>query len=75
MRIRLRGEAETAGATEGCSLAPRCHHAADECFVRPQRLEQIAPTRFIACHRASEGQITLPSQLEPRLVAQTGEDR
>jgi len=75
MRIRLRGEVDTAGAADGCSLAPRCHRAVEECFVRPQRLEQIAPARFVACHRVSERQITLPSRLEPDVVAQAGGER
>jgi len=75
MRIRLHGELESAGAGNGCSLAPRCHRAVDECFVRPQRLEQIAPARFVACHRVSERQITLPSRVEPDVVARAGGER
>ena len=59
-RIRLRNVSRLPGAV-GCPLAPRCHRAADECAVRPQHLVAIAPAHRIACHRVSEGQITLPT--------------
>jgi len=74
-RIRLHGELETAGTVVGCTLAPRCHRAAVECFTRPQRMEQISPSRATACHRVSEGQIVLPSRAGLPRLAQTGEDR
>jgi peptide/nickel transport system ATP-binding protein len=61
-RIRLHSEVDAAAAAEGCALARRCHRAVDECFTRPQRLEQIALSRLIACHRVSEGQIVLPTR-------------
>jgi oligopeptide/dipeptide ABC transporter ATP-binding protein len=72
-RIRLHSEIDAAVAASGCPLAPRCHRAADECFTRPQRLEQLAPGRLVACHRVSEGQITLPSRTPS--LARTGEER
>jgi oligopeptide/dipeptide ABC transporter ATP-binding protein len=74
-RIRLHGQLETAGTAGGCALAPRCHRAAPECFTRPQRLEPITPSRSIACHRVSEGEIVLPSRTGSPRLAQTGEDR
>src|SRR5581483_4280059 len=75
MRIRLRGDVETGGAVPGCPLAPRCHRGIDECFVRPQRLEPIAPGRLVACHRVTEGQITLPSRLDTQeQLARTAEE-
>lgn len=74
-RIRLRGEVESSFATTGCPLAPRCPHAVDECTTRPQRLQQIAPSHSIACHRVSEGQIVLSTNAPETLTAQTGEDR
>jgi oligopeptide/dipeptide ABC transporter ATP-binding protein len=73
-RIRLRSEIGAAAAPGGCALAPRCHQAADECFTHPQQLEQIAPFRHIACHRVSEGQITLPTHA-PSTLARTREER
>ena len=73
MRIRLHTELEPVDVADGCVLAPRCHHAADECFTRPQQLEQIVRDRLVACHRVSEGQITLPTRLDQSLLAQTGE--
>jgi oligopeptide/dipeptide ABC transporter ATP-binding protein len=71
-RIRLHSEIEAAHTASGCPLAPRCHRAADECFTRPQRLEQVAPGRLVACHRVSEGQITLPTRTPS--LARTGEE-
>jgi len=75
MRIRLRGDVESAGAASGCPLAPRCHRAIDECFVRPQQLQPITPRRLVACHRVTEGQITLPSRLDTESLARTGKER
>src|SRR5581483_196336 len=69
MRIRLHSDVESAGAAPGCALAPRCHRATDECFVRPQRLEPIAPARLVACHRVSAGEVTLPSWLDTEPLA------
>jgi peptide/nickel transport system ATP-binding protein len=73
-RIRLRPAAESLDAVEGCRLAPRCHHATDECFTRPQRLEPIAAQRLVACHRVTEGQITLPTapERDVHVLDQTG---
>ena len=74
MRIRLRAAMDSGEAVEGCRLAPRCHRAADECFVHPQRLAPVAPQRFVACHRVTEGQITLPTapEGEPNVLDHTG---
>ncbi len=74
-RIRLHGQIDTSQIVEGCALAPRCHHAISECFTRPQKLEQIAPTHSVACHRVSEGQIVLPTQATSPVTAQQGGDR
>jgi oligopeptide/dipeptide ABC transporter ATP-binding protein len=74
-RIRLRGQIDTAMGVDGCALAPRCHHAVAECFTRPQRLEPITPTRSVACHRVSEGQIALPTHAASTGSVQQGEDR
>jgi oligopeptide/dipeptide ABC transporter ATP-binding protein len=71
-RIRLRSEIELAGAAAGCALAPRCHLAIAECFERPQRLEPIGPGRRVACHRVSEGQVTLPTERAPLLAVRSG---
>jgi oligopeptide/dipeptide ABC transporter ATP-binding protein len=73
-RIRLRAATEPGDAVEGCRLAPRCHHAADECFTRPQRLEPLAPRRLVACHRVTERQITLPTapERDAHVLDQTG---
>jgi len=60
-RIRLRSELETSDADGGCPLAPRCHLAVGECARRPQRLVEIAPGRRVACHRVSEGEVSLPT--------------
>jgi oligopeptide/dipeptide ABC transporter ATP-binding protein len=74
-RIRLRGQIDTARLVDGCALAPRCHHAIAECFKRPQRLESITPTRSVACHRVSDGQIVLPTHATSLEPVQHGEDR
>jgi len=59
-RIRLRGDAQdVSGPSDICPLAPRCHMAVEACFQRHQELVQIEETRWVACHRVSEGEIDL----------------
>ena len=40
-----------ATASDGCIYAPRCPFAASECHQRRPELREIAPVRFVACHR------------------------
>jgi oligopeptide/dipeptide ABC transporter ATP-binding protein len=71
-RIRLRDAIEAPPPGVGCVLAPRCPYAIAECSSRPQRLEQIAPGRAIACHRVSEGQIVLAPPTHMTHIQQAG---
>ena len=35
----------------GCLFHPRCPHASADCATREQRLEEVEPERWVACHR------------------------
>jgi oligopeptide transport system ATP-binding protein len=49
------GSPPSAGQTlPGCSFAPRCRFAVDECRVTRPLAEPVAPGRTAACHRAQE---------------------
>ena len=49
---KLRGLLRRDELPDGCGFAPRCPHAAAECFTEPQRLDEIEPSHHVACHRA-----------------------
>lgn len=54
-RTLLAGEiANPAHPPAGCYFHPRCPYAVDECKQTEPELEEIAPGRFIKCHRAAE---------------------
>jgi peptide/nickel transport system ATP-binding protein len=54
-RIVLQGEvANPAAPPSGCYFHPRCPYAIDVCRMQPPPWQQIAPGRFVACHRAGE---------------------
>jgi peptide/nickel transport system ATP-binding protein len=57
-RIVLQGEvANPASPPSGCYFHPRCPHAIDVCRAQAPSWQQIAPARFVACHRAQELQL------------------
>ena len=57
-RIILQGEvANPAAPPPGCYFHPRCPHAIDRCRTEAPAWEEIAPARFVACHRAAELQL------------------
>ncbi|HKZ08126.1 MAG TPA: dipeptide ABC transporter ATP-binding protein [Methylomirabilota bacterium] len=54
-RIILQGEvANPAAPPPGCYFHPRCPHAIDVCRTQAPAWQEIAPARFVACHRAAE---------------------
>ncbi len=54
-RIILQGEvANPAAPPPGCYFHPRCPHAVDVCRTQTPSWQEIAPARFVACHRAAE---------------------
>ena len=54
-RTLLAGEiANPAHPPTGCYFHPRCPYAVEECKQTEPELEEIAPGRFIKCHRAAE---------------------
>jgi peptide/nickel transport system ATP-binding protein len=54
-RIILQGEvANPAAPPPGCYFHPRCPHAVDVCRTQAPVWQEIAPARFVACHRAAE---------------------
>lgn len=56
--IRLKGDIrDSSGARDRCSLANRCHRAAEACHHTPQHLVEIEAGRWVACHRVSQGEL------------------
>ncbi|HXJ80015.1 MAG TPA: oligopeptide/dipeptide ABC transporter ATP-binding protein [Candidatus Methylomirabilis sp.] len=54
-RIVLEGEvANPAAPPSGCYFHPRCPHAVDVCRTETPAWREVAPARFVACHRADE---------------------
>jgi oligopeptide/dipeptide ABC transporter ATP-binding protein len=54
-RIILQGElANPASPPSGCYFHPRCPHAIEVCRMQAPAWQEIAPARFVACHRAQE---------------------
>ncbi len=54
-RVILQGEvANPAAPPPGCYFHPRCPHAVDVCRTETPAWQEIAPARFVACHRAAE---------------------
>lgn len=54
-RVVLQGEvADPANPPPGCYFNPRCRYAVDTCRTVTPRLEEITPSHFVSCHRASE---------------------
>jgi peptide/nickel transport system ATP-binding protein len=54
-RIVLQGEvANPAAPPSGCYFHPRCPYAIDVCRTQAPPWQEIAPSRFVACHRAHE---------------------
>ena len=57
-RIVLQGEvANPAAPPSGCYFHPRCPYAIDVCRDQAPTWQEIAPARFVACHRAQELQL------------------
>ena len=57
-RIVLQGEvANPAAPPSGCYFHPRCPYAIDVCRAQAPAWQEIAPARFVACHRAHELQL------------------
>ena len=57
-RIVLQGEvANPAAPPSGCYFHPRCPYAIDVCRAQAPAWQEIAPARFVACHRAEELQL------------------
>ena len=57
-RIVLQGEvANPAAPPSGCYFHPRCPYAIDVCRAQAPAWQEIAPARFVACHRAQELQL------------------
>jgi peptide/nickel transport system ATP-binding protein len=57
-RIILQGEvANPASPPSGCYFHPRCPHAIEVCRTEAPAWQEIAPARFVACHRAHELQL------------------
>jgi peptide/nickel transport system ATP-binding protein len=51
----LQGEVPSpANPPSGCYFHPRCPYAVEICANMPPPLEEIAPGRFVSCHRARE---------------------
>ncbi len=38
----------------GCHFHPRCPHAVEHCRTHAPEMEEVAPSRFVSCHRAGE---------------------
>jgi len=54
----LQGEvANPASPPSGCYFHPRCPYAIDVCRAQAPAWQEIAPARFVACHRAQELQL------------------
>ena len=54
-RIIPEGEvANPANPPSGCYFHPRCPYAEDICKQETPQLEEIAPGRYVSCHRARE---------------------
>jgi peptide/nickel transport system ATP-binding protein len=54
-RIVLEGEvANPAAPPGGCYFHPRCPHAMEVCRTETPVWREVAPARFVACHRAEE---------------------
>jgi oligopeptide/dipeptide ABC transporter ATP-binding protein len=61
----LQGEVPSpANPPSGCYFHPRCPYAVEICASTPPVLEEIAPGRFVSCHRARE--LALPGIGGPR---------
>ena len=57
-RIVLQGEvANPAAPPSGCYFHPRCPYAIDVCRAQAPAWQEIAPARFVACHRSQELQL------------------
>ena len=57
-RLVLQGEvANPASPPSGCYFHPRCPYAIDVCRAQAPAWQEIAPARFVACHRAQELQL------------------
>jgi peptide/nickel transport system ATP-binding protein len=57
-RIVLEGEvANPAAPPAGCYFHPRCPHAIGVCRTETPAWQEVAPARFVACHRARELQL------------------
>jgi oligopeptide/dipeptide ABC transporter ATP-binding protein len=54
-QVLLTGEvASPANPPSGCYFHPRCPFATDRCRSEAPQLEEIAPGRYVSCHRARE---------------------
>ncbi len=56
-----------ANPPSGCYFHPRCPYATEQCAQETPLLEEIAPDRFVRCHRAHE--LDLPGVARPEEVA------
>jgi peptide/nickel transport system ATP-binding protein len=58
-RVVLQGEvANPAAPPSGCYFHPRCPYAVEACRTRTPAWQEISRGHFVACHRASELQLT-----------------
>ncbi len=56
-----------ANPPSGCYFHPRCPYATEQCAQETPQLEEIAPDRFVSCHRAHE--LDLPGVVRPKEIA------
>ena len=67
-RVVLQGEvANPADPPTGCYFHPRCPHAIDICRTHTPAWEEVAPGRFVSCHRAQELQLSGVEPLDDAL--------
>jgi peptide/nickel transport system ATP-binding protein len=54
-RTVLQGEvANPASPPSGCYFHPRCSYATEQCRIEIPQLREVAPMRYVSCHRAEE---------------------
>ena len=54
-RIILKGDVPSpANPPKGCNFCTRCPEAQERCHSTAPRLSEVAPGRFVACHRVTE---------------------
>lgn len=51
--------------SKGCRFQPRCKYAIDRCAVEEPSYEEIAPGRYVRCHRAPDLVLPTPDSAVP----------